>query len=394
MSWSSKSYGSGKDVKEVLWMSFPVEDNKAPQLRVVDFVSHGLAPDSLFTHRMLFLSYEHTWKHGHYGIEEPNESLSHRALSRLDSLASPRVLHLIELAFKLLYLFLLGSYVMTPPRKPVIVDDPPSLGFRGVCILLYTAASLIRRWSMSTLPSSLVFLSFVSHITAEPCPGDIAFDVLLLALIWHLLALHLPDSPSPLLVLSVSDSLPLAALFQRAVTHAIRPAVLFFLPIFFVSFYMLSLSLSDTFLRATASFTDPLPSAPIETRTSLLTLCLLVLVLFSASLCILTVTAASQGFSATQAIDPWDRFGTGVGRQARRSFFHAVHHHYSDRYYFPPPFNLLFIVVVQVPACAIWLASRGNARSCRARMEKIVWRATVGPFALLFAGTSLWGLWR
>lgn len=279
---------------------------------------------------------------------------------------------------------------MTPPRKPVIVDDPPSVGFRGVCILLYTAALLVRRWSMSTLPPALVFLSFISHVTAEPCPGDFAFDVLLLALIWHLLSLHLPDSPSPLLVLSASDSLPLAALFHRAVTHAIRPAVLFFLPIFLLSFHMLSLSLSDTFLRATVFFTDPLPSAPIETRASFLTLCLIIVILFSASLCILTVTAASQGFSATQAIDPWDRFGSGVGRQARLSFYRAVHH-YSDRYYFPAPFNLLSIMFVQVPACAMWLASRGNAWSYRARMEKLVWRATVGPFALLFAGTSLWG---
>jgi hypothetical protein len=306
------------------------------------------------------------------------------------------VLHLIELVFKLLYILLLGSYVITPPRKPVIIDDPRPIGFRGVCLLLYTIAVLLRRWSMATSPSILVFLSFITHILAEPCPGDIAFDLLLVAFIWHLISLHLPGPPSPLLLLRASDTLPLSALFHRAITHAIRPAVLFFLPIFFASFYMLSLSLSDSFFQLFLISVDPLPTAPIETRTSFLTLCFIVFGLFSASLCILTVTTASQGFSTTNTVTPWDRFGVGIGMQARQSFYHAVHN-YSSRYCFPPPFNLLSLVFVQVPATVVWILRRGvpwfnMPWFNRMKVEEVVWRMTVGPVAALFAGLWLWGI--
>lgn len=233
---------------------------------------------------------------------------------------------------------------------------------------------------MVAISPLLAFCAFMLSLPAVPIPGSTAFFILLLAFALQILALHLPIPTSPLLFLDPENALPLASLFSLAIAKTAAPAFRFFLPVFTISFVLLSYSLADTFsLRIMANLEFPIPNlslipTPIETRSAFLFILVIIFISFLSSLAILMNVLPKNCASPT--LERWDRYTKPVGLEARRAFIYAVVYH-SSPYMFPPPFNLLHFVFVRLPktvARVIHIDDRYVED-----WNKYLWRISVGP---------------
>ncbi|TFK57373.1 hypothetical protein OE88DRAFT_1651062 [Heliocybe sulcata] len=327
-------------------------------------------------------------------VRGSSEPLSQKLFYRFTRICPPRFLHLLDLLFDLSYLALLANFVLDPPSRPIITYGPSPVGIRGIFLILYSACSLLRSWSLSAFPGVIVLLSFMTCLPAVPYPGDNAFDALLLALSLQILALHLPEGPSPALLFNPERTLPLSTLFRSAVHRVFYPALVFFLPTLLITLYLLSTSLSDTFLNLNTLLGLP---APMETRLAFMTLGIILLLLFISFVILLTLLfpfLTSTSTSPSPESSKWDRYTEAVGLNARRLFVRSVTT-YSTPYFFPPLLNFVPFVLVTVPRVFLYVVGRGKGRvAVLERVEEGAWWALVAPLGLLVASLRAWGLGR
>ncbi|KZT21647.1 RNI-like protein [Neolentinus lepideus HHB14362 ss-1] len=310
-----ESGSNDEDLLSVLLLEFPYTRNSARVIRVIDILIHKNVPTKFLSHPVIMFSLLSVWNRG-----------------------LPPVIHGSVNTFteRLYYRFTR----ICPPR--------------GIFLILYSAASLVRSWSMSVLSAAMVFVPFISCLPAVPYPGDNAFDVLLLGLSLHILALHLPHAPSPALLFNIEKSLPLSTLFCNAIQRVFYPALIFFLPALFITLYLLSTSLSDTFLRIQTLLGLP---APMETRAAFMALGITLLLLFISFIVLLTLLFPSIISNPSASGSQWDCYTEPVGLDARRLFVRSVAV-YSTPYFFPPLINLIPFVLVRAPKMFLYVVGK------------------------------------
>jgi len=254
-------------------------------------------------------------------------------------------------------------------------------------IFLFQLSFLAQPWSFLTAPFLLIFLALLSSLPTVPSPGDTSFNILLLALGLHIFQLHLPHTPSPIFLFPLDRSLPLSTLFRDGISQVAYPAVIFFLPAFLLTSFLLSFSLADTFLEfinldlGLGIHTMVTPT-PMPTRTAFL-------VFFSAVLVLFSFLAMAFSSLPQTGSNSWDRYSKSGGLAARKAFVSAVIT-YATPYTFPPPFNLLQLVLIRVPSFGMRMLGIPYA-SYLAKGERILWRLTVGPLAVVIA-SAVWAL--
>lgn len=286
---------------------------------------------------------------------------------------------------------ILIHFVLYPLSRPIITNSLQYTGPREFVLILYPMTSLARPWSLSTTPFLLVFLALLVCLPTVPFPGDTTFTILLLALAFHLWQLHSSCTPSPIFLFPVEKGLPLRTFLGQSTSRILFPALMFFLPVLLLTAFLLSISLADTFLQVIYLHFSSLGPAPMETRSALLTLFGVETLLLAISLSILALSFSSRALPPDRPADAWDHYSTPVGLDARRSFARAVAA-YPTPYTFPPPFSIIRLLLIQVPSVVFHLIGLDSLYPYLETVERILWRITVGPVALVVAGLWLWGL--
>jgi hypothetical protein len=374
------------------------------------------APTGLLTHRLIDLHLRAVWQRGRTR-PRVRESIYDSLLQRWDGLGTPRcvracffhdhfltvvifrILHIVDLICdKSIYIALLLNYLVSPPRRPVIDDSYVyNYGWRGIILVIYAIASLLRPPSVRSLPHILVLLAFVASLPTVPMPADGAFDMLLLGGILFVISLlFIPIVPSPIFLAPPQQGIPLATLLWRGFTQIFTPLLIFFLPAIFISVNLLSLSLADNFLRLLTTISSPssiqmaLP-APIETRAGFLTLFFIVVILMVCALIMLVLVVPTTSLNRRDS-KPWDRYGMGIGLEARRTFIKATIAYSSETLAstpsFPPPLNLVVLILVRLPVKIVGWATRRDLSGTRHMAERAIWRVSVVPVAALFAAVG------
>jgi hypothetical protein len=290
-----------------------------------------------------------------------------------------------------MYLGLLLNYLLDPPEYPTILQGYlQDFGVRGILLGVYSAAYLIKHRTLRGLPHALVLLSLIAAIPDVPIPGDGAFELLTCSFVLHILLLHLPIAPSPMLLSQPANILPLVTLLWQSVAQSWIPALTFFLPVLFFATNLLSISLADVFaLNAlhgpVASY---LPEAPIQTRFAFLVLYLIVVVLFFSSATVMILVFASTALNHSRPTNPWDRYGQLIGLEARRTFLRmliAYSPSNSMGHATPTPLNLIPFLLIELPSQAVRLVSPRGVPVQVTKLGQdaaiVVWRLTVVPFA-------------
>ncbi|KAH9946678.1 RNI-like protein [Amylocystis lapponica] len=334
---------SAQEIEDALWHAFPfTAAEETSSLRVVDLLSRHSVPQDLLTHRIIFLSFLRVWKHGRSDGNGQTSVLT-RFLYHFDRMCTPRVMHTVDFIFRLLYLATLAHFVLLPPLKVAESVNLPLPDMREGFLVLYSAASTARQFSLSATPFILTLLAFLSCLPTVPFPENIAYSVLLFSFSWHALELHLPIHTSPVL--------PLAVLIWHGISRVFLPVVAFFLPALLLSLFLLSTSLSDM---------TSLNPAPMETRVAFLTLFSITFLLLLSSLVMLVLVYPSLSANPVP-LSPWDRYSTAFMRTVVA---------YSSPYVFPPPFNLIPGLV---------LSSLGQKEQLERlhTLEGILWRIVV-----------------
>lgn len=282
-------------------------------------------------------------------------------------------------------------YLIYPPASRPVINKftLQRHGAREILLLLLPLSYLARPWTERNVPFLIITIAFLSCLPTVPSPGDTAFNGLILGFAFHIYQLHLPTTPSPLFLLEFGRSLPLSTLLCKAISRIFYPALIFFLPVFLLSLFMLSFSLADTFLIAQSYILSP---APIQTRAASLFFLFLVISLLAPSLFILAIKFPTDMPASTSHPDYWDRYSKAIGLEAHRAFVQAVVS-YSHPYTFSPPFNLLHLIAIRVPLFVLKICGRPPSPRL-AKLERILWRITVGPIAIVVAGLWVWGLWQ
>ncbi|GLB36333.1 hypothetical protein LshimejAT787_0306210 [Lyophyllum shimeji] len=384
--WASflTEYRNIHDIETVLWSRFPLDEGGARAYRVADFLADCDAPPGLISHPVVTSSLEHAWNRG-VSSQYPASPTSSWLL-RYDTLATPRVTHLIEWTFHLIFLALLVHYVLYPVKPPHTTNGwlQYQYGAREAFLVLLPLSFAPRSRSLANVSSLLVSFAFVASLPCMPHPGTFPFALMQWAVILHPFGLHLPEVPSHLFLLQRSSSLPLAILVKQAVFGVVGPVLLFFLPLLLLATYSLSLALVDTFLSlsSTAASSVTVTVPPIETRFTFLSFLFIVNILLFTSIFVLAATNSLPRPSS----EAWDRYSEGIGHSARRALARATAS-YVDPYTFPPPFNLLHIVLVSVPrAVARYFGFQIPGMEL---VDRMLWRATVGPFTA-FVSLLFW----
>ncbi|TFY56405.1 hypothetical protein EVG20_g8934 [Dentipellis fragilis] len=316
-----------EEVEECLWCEFPVDQGQRHIVRVVDLLKHPDVPESLAAHRLVFLSLDNTWCYGK--AAQPAPTFASRVLQHLDAKVTPRVIHALDTLLQLGYLALLANYILHPPDRPIIaiasgVPNKPHI-----------------------IPSILVILAFMSSLPSAPFAGETSYTILLFALVLHVLILHLPRPPSPNFFLAPDISLPLSTLLWYEFSRTLFPVLLFYLPAFLISTYLLSVAIADSFPHFPPGLML-FASSPMETRQALLILWGIIYFLILASTALLVLFSASLLSLPQRPSSTWDRYSRPVGLQARRLFVATVTA-YATPHPFPPPFNLLWVVFIWLP---------------------------------------------
>ncbi|KAI0321697.1 hypothetical protein OF83DRAFT_1050784 [Amylostereum chailletii] len=378
---------SGEEIETCLWTSFPLDDGAPRQIRVVDMLNDPDGPTSFLSHRLVFISLLRTWNHGR--ALRPAPSALKRVIQILESKATPRVLHALDIFIHLGYLAMLANYLLHPPNSVIINSTSPQGGPREVLLIIYSVASLCRLWTAYVVPCSLVALTFLFSLPATPLPGEITYGILLGSFVLHILLLHLPRTPSPNFLFAPEVTLPLSTLLWHEFTWTLYPALLFYFPAFLLSSYLLSVALMDSIPVFTVGTVFTLiRAAPMATREAFVALWATVILLILTSTTLLVLFSASVLSSSTYTSGPWDRYSQPVGQHARRIFVTAVLA-YSSEHFFPPPFNLLQLVFIHPPVVILRLFGKRDLRFIL-RVESVLWRGTVGLCALVVAGIWLW----
>ncbi|KAI9460834.1 hypothetical protein BJY52DRAFT_1260855 [Lactarius psammicola] len=364
---------STQEIEDCLWSAYPLEEGGSLSVRVIDVLKDPDAPSSLLSHKLVILSLLHTWTHGK--AFTPAGSLSRRILQRFASVATPRVVHAIDILLQLVYLALLSDYILLPPGRAVITQNPPTA--KEVFLMIYSTASLLRPPTFLVAPFVLVAGAFFFNTS---------YSVLLGAFFIHVLLLHLPRTPSPNFLVSPEVTLPLATLLWHEFTRTLYPGVLFYFPATLLASFFLSVALEDSiphFLIST--FAGP---APMEARVTFTLLWGMLVSLMIVSSVLLVLFSASLLPVSSQPVCPWDRYSVVVGLRSRRIFATAVAA-YSVPYYFPPPFNLLQIMFVHIPRHLLRLFGKKESLVVE-QVEGILWNLTIGLLAFIVAGCWLW----
>jgi hypothetical protein len=251
-----------------------------------------------------------------------------------------------------------------------------------------------RLCSIRNLSFVLVWLAFGFSLPSVPNPGDASFIILHIALVIQIMFLHFPHPPSPLFLFPCHQSLPLSVLLTHSMAHMFVPVLAFFLPAILLAACLLSLSLAGETLGF--FLTETLDPSPIQTRTGFLILFAVMVLLLL--ICLIIGAAKFPSISQTdQSVIPygqrWDRYSQRVGLDARRAFIHALVR-YSKSYYFPPPFNILQLLFVWIPWAILSVFGKKGRSAHLETVERILWRATAGPFVGLIAGIWLWNFWK
>ncbi|KAJ7074905.1 hypothetical protein B0H15DRAFT_962315, partial [Mycena belliarum] len=362
-------YRTAAEIEHVLWTEFP--SGASTRGLLVDLLSADL-PSQLVCHEVVILSLINFWKYG------PSQTSSTAGIGlRYDAVCTPRVLHALDLATHLSYFGLLVSYVLHPRYEPVI-SGLHYFGAREIILVVFSSSILVRPRTWFNIPFAITLLVFLVNIPLVPFAGSFSFDILLFSFALHAFMFHLPRPPSPLFVFRVRRTLPFAGFLARGFYHIVLPLALFFLPVFILSVYWLSMALSDTFFtsQSLTNISTHIPT-PMETRTTVLFMFFTLLVLVSCSLFIFVV----QGRGLDANASGWDAYSSPVGRDARATFARAVIS-YSAPYTFPAPFSLLQAIVIRGPSVVLvdWL----RLKLPFAQAEKILWRICVGPVGLVF----------
>lgn len=380
---------STQEIEDCLWSAYPLEEGGSLSVRVIDVLGDPNAPPNLLSHKLVVLSLLHTWTHGKAFTRAG--SLSRRILQRFASVATPRVVHAVDVFIQLVYLALLSDYILRPPGRAIIATTLNSSTAKQVFLMIYSTASLLRPpLTFLVAPFVLVAGAFFSSLPQNPLPGDTSYSILLCALPLHVLSLHLPRTPSPNFLVSPKVTLPLATLLWHEFTRTLYPGVLFYLPATLVAFFFLSVALEDSIphFLLTLSTLAGLP-APMEARVTFTVLwATLVFLMIVSSVLLVLFSASRLAPISSQAVCPWDRYSVAVGLRSRRIFATAVAA-YSVPYHFPPPFNLLQVLLVHIPRRLLRLFGRKEAPVIE-QVEGILWNLTTGLLAFVVAGCWLW----
>lgn len=283
------------------------------------------------------------------------------------------------------YLAILVHYITRPPSRPII-NASSRVGAREILLIIYAVASLCRRWTSYAIPYLLVLSAFLSSLPSFPSSGDTSYILLLVALVLHILLLHLPRPPSPNFFVNAHISLPLSTLLWYEFTRTVCSALVFYFPAFLLSCYLVSLSLADSIPHFPRI--QNLIAAPIETRQAFAVLWAIVVYLICVSIGLLVLFSASLLSLSNRPSNPWDRFSRPVGLQARRIFIFTVAM-YNTPYFFPPPFNLIQLIFIRLPVIALHLAGQKEPLFMRV-VESMLWRCTVGFISGPLTGFWLW----
>lgn len=294
--------------------------------------------------------------------------------SFLSNIFMIRIYHAFDLATRLIFLLLLVSYVLNPPHAAFYSQPLEYIGSREIILMILSISAILHSTMMSAVPFVLVLSAFLFKLPSVPLPQDFSFNLLLLCMVMLVFQLHLPASPTPLLLFRPEQSLPLAVLVLEGVIGIILRMVLFFLPILILSVYFLSYALSDAFLQPSIPMDNAVP-APMPTREVffLLACCSFIIFLLS----VILLVPASFFISSTPGRSPWDRYSTSTGQISRKEFYCAIVR-YSKPYPFPPPFNILHFVFIATPSYVLTVF--GIPHSFLITLQMILWRFLVGPF--------------
>ncbi|KAL4068222.1 hypothetical protein V8B97DRAFT_1974124 [Scleroderma yunnanense] len=369
-------FPSLSDVQSLLWSEFPLEHNSTRCAKVVDCLYSKHVPPTFLVHPVVQATMMATWKAGLRYYDRQR----HHIWRRFDALTSPRVIHFIHFLCNLLSIGALAHYLLYPP--PFIV----SFGYgryttREIFMMAMAVTSLFAPWTLHSLSYIQVFLSFALTLPAEPLPGGLAFTSLHIALMVHVVSIHLPYPASIVYLLYPSISLPISTLLVQCANWVFLPLTVLFLPALLFASYLLSASLADTPWYH-SSVINPVP---VDTRTSFFLLFLLVVftLLFSAAA---SLSTADMSF-ATSA-EPWDRYTPPVGQLARKAFYRAVVRYTG--HVFVPPFNALLLLVV-IPSFLRFLLGYPRTQMMK-EVQIFMWRLSIGILGAVVGGIWLWGL--
>jgi hypothetical protein len=288
--------------------------------------------------------------------------------------------HAVDILLQLGYLALLSDYTLRPPERQIITTSRSLIGARELLLTIYSFASLFRPPTLLVVPFAFVAGAFLFTLSSAPFPGDTSYSLLLGALFLHVLLLHIPRAPSPLLLLSPEVTLPLATVLWHEFTRTLYPCFLFFLPATILASFFLSIALKDSVphFPTVLALLEP---APMEIRIAFSVLWIILMLFMMISAILLVLFNASFLSTSFQPICSWDRYSVVVGLRSRKAFVAAVAA-YSEPYYFPPPFNILQIVFVHLPHLLLQLFGWKESLITE-QIEGILWYLTTGPPTLV-----------
>jgi hypothetical protein len=254
------------------------------------------------------------------------------------------------------------------------------IGMRELLLILFPITALVCPWSSGTIPFLLAFLAFASCLPSVPLPGDLSFDALLVVFAIHVWQLHFPRTPSPIFLLPFDSALPLCTLLWHSISRALYPILKVFLPVLVLTWFLLYLSLADTFLQL-----HHLHGSPIDTRIAFFVLFLVELLVLIPSLFIPVLIPPTTSSVDNPGVG-LDRYSTPVGLDARKAFLRAVMT-YASPHYFPTPVHVLRLLI---RLFSVVLRPINLPPGYSVEAEKLLWRVVVGPVAAVIGG--LWQL--
>jgi hypothetical protein len=289
-------------------------------------------------------------------------------------------MHAVDILLQLSYLALLSYYILRPPERPVVTTNRNLIGARGVLLITYSIASLLRLPKLPVAPFAFVAGAFLFTLPSAPFPGDTSYSLLLGALLLHVLLLHIPRTPSPIFLFSPEATLPLATVLWHEFTRTIYPCLLFFLPATILASFFLSIALADSVPHFLGVFTL-LEPAPMEIRIAFSVLWIILVLFMMISVALLVLFNASFLSTSSKPACSWDRYSVAVGLRSRRTFVAAVAA-YSELYYFPSPFNILQILFVRLPRLLLRLFGWEESPVTE-WIEGVLWYLTMGPLTFV-----------
>ncbi|EAU92898.2 hypothetical protein CC1G_03685 [Coprinopsis cinerea okayama7 len=375
-------YRSEQDIDCVLWSSFHEDGTGAQRLKAVDYLTRPEPPLGLLTDSLIEAALHRRWKYG----RSYSTPAALPLLKRLETaVATPWSLHFMAVASHFTYLILLASYLLYPPDRVTTQLGHYPRKPRLIALLVFLAANTLSSLAANRTLQAAAVLVFGLSLPKCPQPEDGYFEALLLIFGLHILFIHLPTVPTPALLFSPPNAVPLSVFIVRNIAN-ILPSMTFFGPALLVSLVLLSYSLDGAYQGSSSNriYTAlrTFSASPMETRWAFLaivvTLFLLwIISVFMASIIIPTLNGPGSESEASPSA--WDRYGITPGRQARVTGALACSR-FDGPYIFPSPLNLFefaFVTPVELSARVLKLK-----RESIYRWRVWVWRIVVLPLLL------------